>query len=521
MKSKNSPYNSIFNFRNFKLRLVIEGVIVGFFTGCIISLFRFVVDKSGIYLNKLYHFLSLKPLWIPVWAVILIILGYLMGTLIKKDPMVSGGGISQVEGVILRKLDMKWIRVIFEKFIGSVVSIASGLSLGIEGPSVQIGAAAGQGVGSILKKTKIEQKYLITSGVSAGISAAFNAPLAGTMFALEEVHKNFSPLILVSSLSSALSADFISREFFGMKPVFNFKNVSLLPLNYYLYIIIFGIIIGIAGAGFNKALLKAQKIYSNLHIKVELRTIIPFIISIPVAFMVPQALGEGNSLIMSLTKEKWAFKALLIVLIAKFLFTMVSAGSGTPGGIFLPLFAIGAIIGCIYGNILTCFFGIKSSFIANFVIFAMAGYFGAVVKSPITGSILVMEMTGTFGSLLPACMMSIIAYITSDILNVKPIYQALLERFLKSSTNENIEEGNKRKSVLEIPISIGSGLSGKKIKDIKWPKKCLIISIKRGDSEIIPEGENIIYPGDYLVILTNENISFKMNSVLKNMAKPV
>ncbi|MDG9688473.1 chloride channel protein, partial [Streptomyces sp. DH18] len=133
--------------------------------------------------------------------------------MVKNEPMISGSGIPQVEGVLLRELDMTWWKVILGKFFGGVLSIGSGLSLGREGPSVQLGAAIGQGFSKVFRRIKIEEKYLITSGASAGLAAAFNAPLAGAMFALEEVHKNFSPLILLSALSSALSADFIASSF--------------------------------------------------------------------------------------------------------------------------------------------------------------------------------------------------------------------------------------------------------------------------------------------------------------------
>src|SRR5659263_165982 len=101
----------------------------------------------------------------------------------------------------------------------------------------------------------------MTSGASAGLAAAFNAPLAGAMFALEEVHKNFSPLIFLSALSAALSADFVTSAFLGLKPIFIIKNVSILPLKFYFYIIILGIIIGGLGVLFNNVLLKTQDLY--------------------------------------------------------------------------------------------------------------------------------------------------------------------------------------------------------------------------------------------------------------------
>lgn len=208
-------------------------------------LYRVALEKAGLLLNYIYSVISIKPILILPWIISLIIIGYIVGLMVKAEPMISGSGIPQVEGVLLRKLDMTWWKVITGKFLGGVLSIGSGLSLGREGPSVQLGSAIGQGFSKIFKRINVEEKYLITSGASAGLAAAFNAPLAGAMFALEEVHKNFSPLILLSALSSALSADFIASGFFGLKPVFNFGNLASLPLQFYLYIILLGIILGI------------------------------------------------------------------------------------------------------------------------------------------------------------------------------------------------------------------------------------------------------------------------------------
>ena len=261
--NKDNTHNTLISWHSFRLKLVFEAIGVGIITGFLIVLYRYALEKAGIFLTEVYKTLSIKPILILPWIGVLIILGYVVGLMVKHDPMISGSGIPQVEGVLLRKLDMKWFRVILGKFIGGVLAIGAGLSLGREGPSVQLGAAVGQGVSKVFKRVKIEEKYLITSGASAGLAAAFNAPLAGVMFSLEEVHKNFSPLVLLSTLAAALSAVFVARGFFGLKPVFNFENISILPLKYYFYIVLLGIIIGVLGVLFNNVLLKTQSIYEK------------------------------------------------------------------------------------------------------------------------------------------------------------------------------------------------------------------------------------------------------------------
>lgn len=517
--NKHNTYNTLFHWHSFRLKLVFEGIGVGIITGLLVVLYRYALERAGVFIAEVYRALWINPMLIPVWIGALIIIGYIVGLLVKHEPMISGSGIPQVEGVLLRKLDMIWWKVIIGKFIGGVLAIGSGLSLGREGPSVQLGAAVGQGFSKVLKRIKIEEKYLMTSGASAGLAAAFNAPLAGAMFALEEVHKNFSPLVLLSALSAALSADVVASQFFGLKPVLNFKSLSVLPLKYYFYIILLGVIIGLLGVVFNKTLLKTQDLYSKQKwLPQEFRVIMPLLLSVIMGFFLPQVLGGGHGLITSLlTIGNFPLIALLVLVLVKFLFTMACYGSGAPGGIFLPLLAIGALIGNVYGVVLVQFFHFDSIYINNFIILAMAGYFTAVVRAPITGTILITEMTGSFSNMLSLAMVSIAAYLVADLLGSKPIYESLLEKFLHKQ-GESVDPGDeKHKSILEFAVCMGSTLDSKQIKEIQWPSHCLLVAVKRGEQEILPKGDTVIYPGDYLIVLTNEDRASKINDTLIGM----
>lgn len=517
--SKNNTYNTISHFRNFKLKLMLEGIIVGFLSGLLIVFYRLTLEKAEDLRIKLST-LQLKNYWlIPLWFLFLIIGAYIVGILITKEPMISGSGIPQVEAVLLKKLKMNWLPVIIKKFIGGVISIGAGLSLGREGPSIQLGAAVGQGFSQIFKRIKIEEKYLITSGASAGLAAAFNAPLAGVMFSLEEVHKNFSPLVLLSAMSASLSADFVSKYFFGLKPVFNFQHISPLPLDSYGYIIILGVIVGVFGVIYNSALLKTQNLYDKIAIlPVKFRPILPFLIAGILGLVIPEVLGGGHQIIESLINGSFTVKMLLIILIAKFAFSMISYGSGAPGGIFFPLLVLGALTGAIYGNILVHLFNFNPNYINNFIILAMAGYFTAIVRAPITGSILITEMTGSFSHLLSLTVISLTAYAIAGMLNSEPIYESLLDRLLKNNGKYEFVGDSKNKIILEIPIILDSEMDNKMIKDLKLPPECLLIGVKRGEKEIIPKGKTILYSGDYLLVLVNENKAAATHDLLLKMS---
>mgnify|MGYP005853042427 CR=1 FL=1 len=513
-----STSNTLDHWTGLRFRLFLEGILIGIIAGLAIVFYRFLLEKADLIREMVYSNLKYHPWWfILLFFLILLIIGYLLGYMTKKEPMISGSGIPQVKGQLSGQLTVKWLHVIIGKFFGGVLAIGAGLSLGREGPSIQLGAAVGQGIGRFLGRQKIENKYLITSGASAGLSAAFNAPLAGVIFALEEMHKNFSPLVLSSAMVASLSADFISQRFFGQKPVFNFQSLPVLPLNHFLYLIGLGIIVGLFGVFFNASLLKTLDLYKKILVPSQFKPVIPVIAAGFLGFLVPEVLGGGHHLINSLALEHFTLNTLLILVIIKFFFTMLSYGSGAPGGIFLPLLVIGALTGKIYGELVHQFFQVDYHFINNFIVLSMAAYFTAIVKAPITGSILITEMTGSFSHLLSMATVSTTAYLVADLFRARPIYDVLLERILRSKGTCDFGD-DCRRIVMEIPVCLGSKLDQKKIKDIIWPNDCLLIGIKRGETEIIPKGYTPIHVGDYLIVLTKEDKEATVRKYLYQLA---
>lgn len=519
---KSNTYNTLYHMNNLKLKLLLQGIAVGTFSGFLVVFYRIVLDRAEDLRNFILNSNIEKYKLVPMWFLAMIVLSIIVGQLIKNEPLISGSGIPQVEGVLLKKLKFNWLPLIIKKFIGGVICIGAGLSLGREGPSIQLGAAIGQGFRSVFKRAQVKEKYLITSGASAGLAAAFNAPLAGIMFSLEEVHKQFSPLILLPVMSASITADFISKHFFGLKPVFNFNDILSIELNNYIYIMLLGVIVGVCGAIYNYSLLKTQDIYNKLSfIPVEFRPMIPFLIAGVLAFVLPEVLGGGHFIIESLIRGNFTIKMLLIIIVIKFVFSMISYGSGAPGGIFLPLLVLGALTGAIYGNLLVNYFGFNPDQVNNFVILAMAGYFSAIVRAPITGSILITEMTGSFSHLLSISIVSLVAYTIASLLKSKPIYESLLERLLRKNGKNEFIEDCKNKSILEIPVCLDSELDGKFIKDLKLHPNCLIVAVRRGEKEIIPRGNTKIYSGDYLYIIANENQASMIKEELLIMGSKV
>lgn len=518
---KSSSGNSIKHYNNCKFKVAMEGMLVGLLTGIIIVAYRLLLNQVSEFRETVLLFLkSNSRVYTLGWFIILAGVGLTLGLLIEKIPMIKGSGIPQVKGVFLRQLKMDWLKELLAKFFGGIIAPGLGLSLGREGPSIQLGSQVGLGVSRILKRHQTEEKYLITSGATAGLAAAFNAPLAGVVFSLEELHKNFTPLILVSTMGASLVANFVSTKFFGLKPAFKFAEVTPLPINQYLYLIPLGIIIAIAGGFFNYSLLKIQDIYGNLTgVKDRYKPIIPFLLAGILGLFMPDMLGGGHELVEKLGQQQFLITTLLLFIVIKFLFTIVCYGSGVPGGIFLPLLVIGALMGKVYGLILVDYFGLSTNYVINFVILAMAAYFTAITKAPITGSILILEMTNSFNNFLELMVVVALAYLVVDLLEVKPIYDSLLEKILHKKGKKDITGDGNKKIIMEIPISPGSELECKQIKEVLWPEGCLIVGINRLDNEIIPKGETKILEGDRLIILSSEEVACKVKCKLLSMGE--
>lgn len=421
--------------RRIPVMLITEGLCVGLVGGFVVLLYRVALTFAGDWLVKILSYMKGNPFRCVVWFLILAALAWIVGKLVKWEPMISGSGIPQVEGEIAGRLSQNWKRVLPAKFAGGFLCMLGGLSLGREGPSIQLGAMAGQGISRALGRGKREEKFLMTCGASAGLSAAFHAPLAGMMFAVEEIHKTFSIPILLPVMTASVTADYIASHILGLDPVFRFQITEYLPQNYYWLLILLGILVGVSGVFYNWGMLKAQELYRKIPFMKETgRLLIAFLTAGVLGIVMPWVLGSGSGLIVSLTQGEMVLGMVVLTLVMKFLFSAVSFGSGAPGGIFFPLLILGALIGAVFAMAGVEFFGLAPVYVNNFVLLGMTGFFTAIVRAPLTGIILLFEMSGSISQMLPLSIVSVTAYIVATLMRSEPIYDSLLKRILKADT---------------------------------------------------------------------------------------
>ena len=463
--------------------------------------------------------------------------------LLVIEPDIAGSGIPQVEGELRGQKDMCWWKVIAGKMAGCAFAIGGGLALGREGPSIQIGAMVGKGFARARRTTLTEERLLLTCGAGAGLSAAFGAPLAGAIFSLEELHRNFSAEVLLTTMAAAAASNFVTANILGLTPVFGFDVEHGLPLKYYWAVILLGLILGAFGAVYNKTIAfmqdlsektgkrfadfvcrivgkNAALIKDGFHPTIFAaraaafgRVLCVMALAYIMYFVYPQVLGSGSGLVGRISSGEFALGALAVLLLVKFLFSTASFGSGSPGGIFLPLLVLGALTGGLFSRLLGLA-GADQRYITGFVVVAMAGYFAAIVRAPVTGVVLITEMTGDFTTLLPLVLTSLIAYLTAEALGIKPIYTQLLERSMGRPSASRSLLIKDRKTVIDTEVHIGSRMDGSHVSDFGLPLGTLIVTVTRDGIEIIPDGNTILRGGDELEILTRENDIADVESIV-------
>lgn len=480
--------------------LILEGILIGILAGLIAVAYRFCLTWAE---QGLYYVLSQiqsKPLPIVLWFIALILMGCIVAKIVKWERMSSGSGIPQVSGEVKGYLAPSWWRVILAKFVGGTLSIFGGLSLGREGPSIQLGAMAAKGYTRARGYDKTTENGLLSCGAGAGLAAAFNAPLSGIMFVLEEIHHTFDRTMLVTGMIATVTADYVSKIFFSQSTIFSF-NTSTLALRYYWLLAILGIILGLAGAGYNVVMLKVQKLYHHFkNVPKEIRISLTFVIAGILGLVLPNVLAGGHSMITLLEHGKPALITLFVLLIVKFLFSAASFGSGAPGGIFFPLLILGSYIGAIYGTLCLQAFSLPEDLLPQFIVLGMAGLFAGIVRAPITGIVLITEMTGNMHRMLDIAVVSIIAYIIANMVGSKPIYESLLENILHRHKELEIDEGAEKVLVTYV-VPFDSPICNKKISEITWQKNTLVASIYRDGHTITPKGDTELLPSDQLMVL--------------------
>ncbi|MDR0550802.1 MAG: ClC family H(+)/Cl(-) exchange transporter [Spirochaetaceae bacterium] len=415
---------------NSRLATILESMLIGLMIGLLIAAFRVILARLLLFRVNWYKALSGQSWqWWALTAAVLAALGILTGLASKIAPNIKGSGIPQVKGVLLRFVSFNWRVELPLKYISTLAALGAGLSLGREGPSVQIGAYIGMAVLTIFRRPYEQRKRLLMCASAAGLSAAFNAPLAGVLFALEELSFSLKPLYIACALGASVAADFSVAIVFGLNPVFNFTEVKALSHEHFPWIVLLGIICAVIADIFKRVLYTSGDIYAALPVPQIVRPVLPFLLTIPLCILFFDITGGGHELIEDILQKNSTLQMLALLLVLKILYTGICFGSGCSGGIFLPLLACGALCGVITARLLSAAGFLENAAELNFMILGMCAFFTAVVKAPLTGIVLVLEMSGNMYHLADMVLAAFSAFLCSELIASRPVYNVLLERF--------------------------------------------------------------------------------------------
>lgn len=385
--------------------------------------------------------------WFLVWplafilSALLAMVGYFLVR--RFAPEAGGSGIPEIEGALEELRPVRWWRVLPVKFIGGMGTLGAGMVLGREGPMVQLGGNLGRMVVDVFRMRSPEARHtLLATGAAAGLSAAFNAPLAGILFIIEEMRPQFRyNLISIKAVfTGVIMATIVFRIFNGDKAVIEVGKLSNAPVNTLWLYLILGMIFGCIGPLFNTLVLRTQDMFQRIHGgNIKKWVLIGGLIggSCGVLGLIqPAASGGGFNLIPIAAAGNFSVGLLLFIFIARVITTLLCFSSGAPGGIFAPMLALGTLLGTAFGMAATPLFPAYHLDAGTFAIAGMGALLAASVRAPLTGIVLVLEMNDNYQLILPMIITCLGATLLAQFLGGKPLYSTILQRTLAKQKAE-------------------------------------------------------------------------------------
>ncbi len=426
------------------LALGVLSVAIGAWTGVVVALFRLGLSAASHLRNAL---LAAAHHWsAPGFAAVIaactgaVVLAAWLAR--RLSPYAEGSGIPEVEVALEQDLPpMPLPRLLLVKFVGGILALGSGMALGPEGPSVQMGAVGARLIGRRFRRAWPDLHSLIAAGTGAGLAVAFNAPIAGAVFVLEELHRKFESRAALAALGASSAAVLVANLIVGNAPLFHVAGMPAAPsaggfLPYEapatlaLYVLL-GLVAGLLGALYNRALISAL----DLAERFDRRPGRPWAVAVGVAvgvigWFAPAMIGPGEALTQEILAGAAVASAVPLVFLLRFCFGAASYGVRAPGGLFAPLLLLGAQLGVLGGALAQQMFPALGVHPQAFAVIGMAAFFVGVVRAPVTGIVLVIEMTAAFTTLLPMLAASFAAMVAADLTGTAPIYTTLRERLV-------------------------------------------------------------------------------------------
>ena len=496
-KFKRKLARSLPAFRLYGADIVLLSVVTGVFAGVIVTFYNICTGLGEEYSRALYELVRAHPAFIPLLLVGLAAGAVAIGTLVRFVPMIRGSGIPQIEGACRGKFPFNWYVTLCSMFAASLACVFLGLAAGSEGPSIEMGGCVGEGAGRLLRRNFMVRRLQIAAGASAGFAVAFNAPLTGTIFAMEEAFRSFSPQIFVSAAVAVATAVGVRAGIrlslgFSVGPAFeNFVLVAP-DISGYGFFALAALVSALAAVAFYYAAGGLKKLFGRMSFWGGAgKFVVPFVLSGACGLVTAFAMGGGHDFISSLTSPEGmrvfgmsAAASLALIVALRFALMTSYMACGVPCGVFVPMLAVGAGIGALLSSGFVSA-GMDAAFGHYLIAVSMSAFFTAFVRAPVTGLFMVFELTGQFTNALPALMGVVIASLVAEICRTEPGYENNLHAFMR----DRGFEGRERTVRVTAVIRPGSPADGAKINRLLWPSGGLVTSLTQADgTPAVPSG---------------------------------
>jgi CIC family chloride channel protein len=408
-------------------------LVVGGATGLVCALFRLCLQQAD-------QWRDLAIVWAHGQALLGFLLVVLAGAaaalaawLVRRfAPHATGSGIPHVELVLREEVPPAPLVLLPVKFVGGLLAIGSGLALGREGPSVQMGSSIAHLVAGLSRRSWVDCRVLMAAGAGAGLATAFNAPIAGAVFVLEELVQRFEQRIAIAALAASATAIAMARAILGNPPDFTVVPFESIPTTGHVLFFVLGALLGLVAVAYNRSLLATLAIFERARaLPPEARAALVGAAVAAIAWFGPALVGGGDGLTQSALNGTAALAWLPLIFLLRLVMGHASYAAGTPGGLFAPLLVLGAQAGLLFGVACAWLFPGLGIPAPAFAVVGMAALFTGIVRAPLTGIVLITEMTAAFTLLLPMLGACFAAMLVATLLRDTPIYEALREGTLR------------------------------------------------------------------------------------------
>jgi CIC family chloride channel protein len=346
----------------------------------------------------------------------------------RFSPQAMGSGIPHVEAQVIGRWSGNPVHIILVKFTGGLLAIGTGLALGREGPSVQMGASLTHLLGKLSGCNEEECKALLAAGAGAGLATAFNAPIAGAVFVLEELVRRFDLPITIVTLGASAGATGVARFLLGQKLDFHVQPLFYTEFWATPFYLALGVTAGLIGVAYNRAIVGALQATGRPgRFPVEYRAAAIGAAVGLVAWFAPAMVGGGDTITQRMLSGTGAVFMFGLDFALRFSLGAVSYAARTPGGLFAPMLVLGSQSGLMFGTLACRWLPGAGTSPTKYAVVGMAALFTGVVRAPLTGIVLAIELTGSFDLLLPMLAACFTAMLVPTLLDNPPIYDSLCE----------------------------------------------------------------------------------------------